>query len=66
MPRSAVHKLVRSLPMKKGIDHDIAAILAVSDTFNVSNEAAQYRLLDFELIRSTAPVQTLIDFADAI
>ena len=66
MPRSAVHKLVRSLPMEKGIDHDIAAILAVSDTFNVSNEAAQYRLLDFELIRSTAPVQTLIDFADAI
>ena len=66
MPRSAVYKVAHSLPREKGIDHDIAAILAVSDTFNVSNEAAQYRLLDFGLINSTAPVQTLIDFADAI
>ena len=63
---AAVYKVAHSLPREKGIDHDIAAILAVSDTFNVSNEAAQYRLLDFGLINSTAPVQTLIDFADAI
>jgi Zn-dependent peptidase ImmA (M78 family) len=66
MPRSMVYRLVRSLPQEKSVDFDIMAILTVADTFNVSNEAAQYRLLDFGLIRSRAPIQTLLDFADAI
>jgi Zn-dependent peptidase ImmA (M78 family) len=66
MPRSMVYKLVRSLPQEKSVDFDIMAILTVADTFNVSNEAAQYRLLDFGLIRSRAPIQTLLDFSDAI
>jgi Zn-dependent peptidase ImmA (M78 family) len=61
-----VYRLVRSLPQEKSVDFDIMAILTVADTFNVSNEAAQYRLLDFGLIRSRAPIQTLLDFADAI
>ena len=66
MPRSMVYKLVRSLPQEKSIDFDIMAILAVADVFDVSNEAAQYRLLDFGLIRSRAPIQTLLDFSDAM
>ena len=66
MPRSMVYKLVRSLPQEKSVEFDIIAILTVADAFNVSTEAAQYRLLDFGLIRSRAPLQTLLDFADAI
>jgi len=66
MPRSMVYKLVRSLPQEKSVEFDIMAILAVADTFDVSNEAAQYRLLDFDLIRSRAPIQTLQDFSDAM
>lgn len=66
MPRSMVYKLVRSLPQEKSVDFDIMAILTVADAFHVSNEAAQYRLLDFGLIKSRAPIQTLLDFSDAM
>ena len=66
MPRSMVYKLVRSLSQEKSVEFDIMAILTVADAFNVSNEAAQYRLLDFGLIRSREPIQTLLGFADAI
>lgn len=66
MPRSMVYKIVRNLPQEKSVDFDIMAILTVADAFNVSNEAAQYRLLDFGLIRSREPMNTLLGFADAI
>jgi len=66
MPRSTVYKIVRNLPQEKSVDFDIMAILTVADAFNVSNEAAQYRLLDFGLIRSREPMNTLLGFADAI
>lgn len=66
MPRSMVYKIVRNLPQEKSVDFDIMAILTVADAFNVSNEAAQYRLLDFGLIRSREPMHTLLGFADAI
>lgn len=64
MPRSMVYKVVRGLPEHKGPDFDLMAILTVSDVFNVSKEAAQYRLLDFDLIQSRIPAQTLLDFYD--
>lgn len=66
MPRSMAYKLVHSLPKERGIDFDIMAILTVADAFDVSNEAAQYRLLDFGLIESRVPVQTLLDFSDTV
>lgn len=63
MPRSMVYSLVRELPKEEGVEYDLMAILTVADAFDVSNEAAQYRLLDYGLIKSTDKVQTLLDFA---
>ena len=65
MPRSMVHKLFYSL--QPSVDeHSLSAmaILSVADAFNVSNEAAHYRLLDLGLIKCRTNVEILLDFAD--
>lgn len=64
MPRSTVYKLIRSLPKGRGPDYDAMAIFAVSESFDVSLEAAQYRLLDFDLVQSRVNPQVLLDFAE--
>lgn len=65
MPRSMVYKLFRALPSTEdGLGFTAMAILSVADAFQVSNEAAQYRLLDFGLINNRTNVQALLDFAD--
>ena len=64
MPRSTVFKLIRSLPKGRGPDFDAMAIFAVSESFDVSLEAAQYRLLDFDLVQSRVNPQVLLDFAE--
>lgn len=66
MPRAMVYKLIQNMPQEQSVDFDIHAILTAADVFNVSYEAAQYRLLDFDLIHSRTPVRTLLDFANAI
>ena len=45
-------------------DFDAMAIFAVSESFDVSLEAAQYRLLDFDLVQSRVNPQVLLDFAE--
>lgn len=62
MPRSMVYKLIRNMPEARGVDFEAQAILATADVFDVSYEAAQYRLRGFNLIHSQVPVQTLLDF----
>lgn len=62
MPRSMVYKLIRNMPVARDVDFEMQAILATAEVFDVSYEAAQYRLLGFNLIHSQAPVQTLLDF----
>lgn len=62
MPRAMVREVARSVEDELPELHDIAAIATVSQVFNVSNEAAQYRLLDLNLITSRVPVSVLLDF----
>ena len=66
MPRSSVYKLIRSLPKDSGPEFDGMAIYSVSESFDVSPEAAQYRLLDLDLIKSRVNPQVLLDFADSL
>ena len=65
MPRAMVRKLYHSLPKtESGAGMAAMAILAVTEAFNVSSEAAQYRLLDCGLIHNRTNFQALLDFAD--
>ena len=64
MPRAMVRKLYYSLPKtEEGASFAAMAVLAVAEAFNVSCEAAQYRLLDCGLIHNRTDVQALIAFA---
>ena len=67
MPMSMVNKLFYSLqPSGDGLGLTVMAILSVADAFNVSSEAAQYRLLDLRLIKCRTNVETLLDYADGL
>jgi Zn-dependent peptidase ImmA (M78 family) len=63
MPRAMVREVARSFENEPPELHDVTIIVTVSRVFNVSYEAAQYRLLDLGLITSRAPVSALLDFA---
>jgi hypothetical protein len=51
MPKSMVFQLIASLPTLEKFSRDATYAMKVSNTFNVSNEAAKYRLLELGIIQ---------------
>ncbi len=64
MPKSMVLKLVESLPPQDKLFRDATYAIKVSKTFNVSSEAAKYRLLELGIVqreRSNRTMQVCLD-----
>lgn len=66
MPREAVYKLVRRLPTARRMDEEVSRVMAVANTFNVSMDAAMYRLFDLGVLKRKIPMAAALDFSDFI
>lgn len=66
MPCEAVYTLIRGLPIARKMDEEVTRVMAVANTFNVSMDAAMYRLFDLGVLKRKIPMAAALDFADYI
>ncbi len=66
MPKSMVLKLITNLPSMGKLFRDATYIMKVSNTFNVSSEAAKYRLLELGIIQRERSNRTMQVFLDIV
>jgi len=66
MPKSMVFKLIESLPSMEKLLRDVTYIMKVSKTFNVSGEAAKYRLLELGIVQRERSIRLMQGCLDIV
>jgi hypothetical protein len=66
MPKSMVFKLIERLPSMEKLLRDVTYIMKVSKTFNVSSEAAKYRLLELGIVQRERSIRPMMGCLDIV